>query len=49
MTNDKKAGLRVKKAINQELMRNTNKTQILKCIKERQSVSKREIKPRNLA
>ncbi|NLW55012.1 MAG: ROK family transcriptional regulator [Firmicutes bacterium] len=43
MTNDKKAGLRVKKAINQELMRNTNKTQILKCIKERQPVSKREI------
>ncbi len=33
----------VKKAINQELMRNTNKTQILKCIKEKQPVSKREV------
>jgi len=33
----------VKKAINQELMRNTNKTQILKCIKEKQPVAKREI------
>ncbi|NLY91989.1 MAG: ROK family transcriptional regulator, partial [Firmicutes bacterium] len=33
----------MKKVINQELMRNTNKTQILKCIKEKQPVSKREI------
>ena len=32
-----------KKAINQELMRNNNKAQILRCVKAKQVVSKREL------